>query len=164
MIDEAKNNVSREGLISDFKFIQGNIAKIKFKDNYFDAALAISVCHHLLPVDIKRVCEKIYRSLKQKGVFIVVEYWAKEKLSAEENEALMIANENRSRKGFNATLFKENDYINLFKQVGFKIIRETNINDRFYPEKYLKTNEKFNRSKIKPNHFVTVTLFELEKL
>lgn len=66
--------------VKGIKVICGDVAKLPFKDNFFDVVTAVAVFEHLLEEDLNKIIEEITRVLKLGGV-LLVEVPYKEKLS-----------------------------------------------------------------------------------
>ncbi|MDO8487818.1 MAG: class I SAM-dependent methyltransferase [bacterium] len=56
---------------NNWKFIEGNITETDIPTGYFDYVTALEVLEHIEPSKLFLVLEKIHKSLKQGGVFIV---------------------------------------------------------------------------------------------
>lgn len=64
-IAKSKERFKQENLVAKFRV--GDIIKLDFKDNLFDAVLDISAIQHNTPINQKKIVDEIYRILKVHG-------------------------------------------------------------------------------------------------
>jgi len=144
MIKKAKKRIEEKGLIRRVSFILGNILEIKLKEDFFDGIIAKSVLHHLFSKDdIISVCKKMHKSLKAKGIFILVENWTNPESSEYENLVFQISQKTREFKGIIELFPKKDEYLRILKRIGFRNVKwvfiDENINiDRYTLNKTLK--------------------------
>jgi len=69
-IEKAKSLIDRQG-IKNTKFVNSNILKMPFKDNYFDGVYAFQILEHIYPEDMDIALKEIKRVLKPDGRIIV---------------------------------------------------------------------------------------------
>lgn len=166
MLKQARENIRNRGLIKKFDFTQGNIIDVALPRNKFDAIVAISILHYLRFDDIKNVCRKFYLSLKYGGSLIIVEYWTQDKLTPTEKKVLKIANQSREIKGIQTTFLKDNDYIKLLTEVGFRNVQIHYLKENIYLDKYFNTERKsakHHRGLRTQKSLIRVTVFEALK-
>lgn len=142
MLAKARENVEREGLGANFRFIEENIAYVILPAESFDAVTVISVLHYLLLAGIRAALRKSYAALKNGGKIIAVEYWANERLTEVEEFALQVASRNRAKQGVRANFLKEVQYRQLLEDAGFTDVRVSYVSERIYLDKYLETDSK----------------------
>lgn len=111
------------------KIVCGNFFDVDFGNNY-DAVISTSALHHFLIKDKKQLYEKIYKSLKNGGVFLnsdkIVE------TNQEEKEAVKFYNENINNKPHIDTPLSIEHEIEILEQVGFKNISVFNVEKENY--------------------------------
>jgi len=167
MIEKAKIHIKKEGLEKQINFILDNILDIKLKENFFDGVIAKLVLHHLFPKDdIILACKNIFRSLKPKGIFILVENWANSNPSKYETLAFQLSQRARKIKGIKEVFLNKDEYLKVLKKIGFSNIKWAFIPERIELNRYAlneilrvdveKTKLNFPRGKIK-NLFIIAT-------
>lgn len=102
----AKENASKLKLNIDFQ--EGNVEKLSFKDNSFDAVYSLSVLHS---TNMQKSLSEIYRILKSKGIAFIFIYSNVEKIDGTFKEFISV-----------------DKYIQLLKNTGFII-------SKFYEDK-----------------------------
>ncbi|HLC86810.1 MAG TPA: class I SAM-dependent methyltransferase [Candidatus Nanoarchaeia archaeon] len=113
-----KNNIPAEFSISE-------LTKLPYKDNFFDAAIAISSIHCIDSVEKRETAVKeLYRVLKQ-GNVVFIGVWNKEtkKFKNSPKERYVKWTDKGLRYYY---LFDEQEIHNLFKTNGFKILKTMN--------------------------------------
>ena len=167
MIKKAKIHIKKEGLEKQINFILDNILDIKLKENFFDGVIAKSILHHLFSKnDIRLVCKNIFRSLKPKGIFILVENWANPNPSKYETLAFQLSQKARKLKGIKEVFLNKDEYLEVLKKIGFSNIEWAFIPERIELNRYAlneilkvdveKTKLNFPRGRIK-NLFIIAT-------
>jgi ubiquinone/menaquinone biosynthesis C-methylase UbiE len=162
MLVKARENVEREGLGTNFRFIEGNITYVSLPAESFDAVTVISVLHYLLLAGIRVALKKSYAALKKGGKIVIVEYWANEDLTEVEEFALKVTSRNRARQGVRANFLKEVQYRKLLEDAGFTNVKVSYVSERVYLDKYLGTELK-SRPKRKKEESIRVAIIEAKK-
>lgn len=142
MVKIAKNRIKKARLQKNVTFIVDNVLNSNLQKDFFDGAVARSILHHLFSQsDIKKVCKMIYNSLKTNGVFVLVENWANPNPNKYETLAFQLGEKARKMKDIKETFLKKDEYIKIFKNIGFKKIRYKFIKERITLDRY-KLNKK----------------------
>lgn len=110
------------------EFVVADITKkLPFENNFFSCAISISAIHCIPPKYHKKIAKEIYRVLKPKGK-ILVGVWnynskrfRRKKTKGKEQ---LIGWTDKGKRYY--YLFEENEVHDLFRNAGFKIVREMN--------------------------------------
>ena len=137
MIKKAKDLIKEKELEKRTSFILGGIQDIKLKENSFDGIIAKSVLHHLFSKsDIVLACKNIHKSLKSKGIFILVENWANSNPSKYETLAFQLSEKARKLKGIKETFFKKEEYVKILTDIGFRNIKNFFLEEKINLDRY----------------------------
>lgn len=144
MVKIAEHRIKKAKLQKNATFIVDNILNVDLPKEFFDGVVARSTLHHLFSrSDIKKVCKMVYNSLKINGVFILVENWADPNPNKYETLVFQLSEEVRRMKGIKETFLKKDEYVKIFKNVGFKKIRYKFIKEQINLDRY-KLNKELN--------------------
>jgi len=107
------------------EFIKSDLAKLPFKDNFFDFAISISSLHCLKPVESEKAVEELYRVLK-KGAEVLVGVWnyKSKRFNQKKGKEKLIGWTDKGKRYY--YLFEEQEIHSLFEKSGFKIISTHN--------------------------------------
>ena len=125
MLKLAEKKAKKLGINAEFK--KGELWEIPYENNFFDYAICISALHCIKPEHHKKVAEEIYRVLKHEGRALigVWNYNSKRfKNKRKKGKEHLIGWRDKGKRYY--YLFEENEIHNLFKEAGFKILRERN--------------------------------------
>lgn len=109
------------------EFIQADLTKLPFEDNFFDFAISISALHCLKQEDHEKAIKELYRVMKPKSKSLigVWNYNSKRfRSKRKKGKEHFIGWRNKGKRYY--YLFEEDEIHKIFKDVGFKIIRERN--------------------------------------
>ncbi len=123
MIKLAKQKAKDENIKS--KFYISKMNKIPFDDNFFDAAICISSLHCVkTPLKRKQSVQELYRVLK-KGAHAKIGVWnIGSKRFKNSKKDKMIKWRNKGERYY--YLYDEKEVHDLFKKIGFKILKTDN--------------------------------------
>lgn len=141
MIKKAKDLIKRRGLEKQIRFILAGIQDIKLKEDFFDAVIVKSVLHHLFSKsDIILACKNIYKSLKPKRFFVLVENWANSNPNKYETLVFQLSEKARKIKGIKETFLKKEEYVKILTDIGFQNIKSFFIEEKINLDRYGLTN------------------------
>ena len=134
MIELSKEKAKEEKINAECKV--SKMAKLPFKDNFFDAAISISALHCLKPKDHKKAISELYRVLKPKAqAFIGI--WNKDskRFKNQKTNEKIIGWRDKGKRYY--YLFTEEEIHKLFEEAKFKIKETINseLMIRFIVEK-----------------------------
>lgn len=118
------------------EFIQTNLIKLPFKDNFFDYAISISAIHCLKPKDHKKAIKELYRVMKPKSKTLIgVWNFNSKRFNQKQGKEKLIRWQEKGKRYY--YLFDEKEIHELFKKAGFKIlsIHNTEMMINFIVEK-----------------------------
>jgi len=107
------------------EFIQADLTKLPFKNNFFNYAISISAIHCLKPKDHKKAISELYRVMKPKSKSLIgVWNFHSKRFNQKQGKEKLIAWQEKGKRYY--YLFDEKEIHDLFKQTGFKIISTHN--------------------------------------
>ena len=125
MIKLAKKKAKKDKIEAEFEV--GDMAKLPYKDNFFDYAIAIASIHCIPKKNHEKAIKELFRVLKP-GAEAEIAVWNKdsERFKKSDKEKQIKWRDKGSRYYY---LFSEDEIHSLFKKAGFK------IKTRFEPER-----------------------------
>ena len=112
-------NINAEFFVSD-------ITKLPFPDNYFDYAIAVAIFHCIPKKEHKKTVKELYRVLKP-GAEAEIAVWNKNsKRFKNAPKEKYIGWRDKGKRYY--YLFDEKEIYDLFKKIGFKIIKKIDPN------------------------------------
>lgn len=133
MINLAKKKAKKENI--DAEFFVGDIIKLPFPDNFFDAAISIAVLHCLDREQQKKAVKELYRVLKPKAPAKIAVWNKDSKRFKNSPKEKFVEWRDKGKRYY--YLFEEKEIHNLFKKTGFKIKEkfDSDVNIVFIAEK-----------------------------
>ena len=134
MLEFAKKRAKESKIPAEF--IQSNLEKLPFEDNFFDGAISISSIHCVETSEKrKKSIEELYRVLKQ-GAHAIIAVWNKDsKRFKNAGKEKYVGWRDKGKRYY--YLFDEDEIYNLFIEAGFIIIKKLhhNVNIDFIVQK-----------------------------
>ena len=123
MLKLAKQKAKKKKINAEFKV--SDLTKLPYKNDFFDAAIAISSIHCTPPSQHKKIVKELYRVLKPKAKALIG-VWNKEskRFKRYKTKEKYIAWTTKGKRYY--YLFDEKEIHKLFKDAGFKILSTHN--------------------------------------
>ncbi|RLG12014.1 hypothetical protein DRN73_03830 [Candidatus Pacearchaeota archaeon] len=122
MIKLAKQKAKKLKISAEFSI--SDLAKLPYKDNFFDSAICISSLHCLKPQEQKKAIKELYRVLKPNAKALIGVWNKNSKRFKNSLKEKLIAWRDKGKRYY--YLFDEKEIHNLFKKIGFKILSTHN--------------------------------------
>ena len=107
------------------EFIQADLTKLPFKDNFFDYAISISAIHCLKPKNHKKAISELFRVMKPESKTLIgVWNFHSKRFNQKQGKEKLIRWQEKGKRYY--YLFDKKEIHNLFKKAGFKIISTHN--------------------------------------
>jgi len=123
MLKLAKKKAQKKKITAEF--IQADLTKLPFKDNFFDYAIIINSLHCLKPKNHKKAIKELCRVMKPNSKILVgVWNFNSKRFNQKNGKEKMIKWQDKGKRYY--YLFEEKEIHNLFKNAGFKILSSHN--------------------------------------
>jgi ubiquinone/menaquinone biosynthesis C-methylase UbiE len=123
MLKLAKKKAQKKKITAEF--IQADLTKLPFKDNFFDYAIIINSLHCLKPKEHKKAIKELFRVMKPKSkILIGVWNFNSKRFNQKNGKEKMIKWQDKGKRYY--YLFEEKEVHKLFEKIGFKIISTHN--------------------------------------
>jgi ubiquinone/menaquinone biosynthesis C-methylase UbiE len=107
------------------EFIQSDLSKLPFEDNFFDYAISISSLHCLNPKNHEKTIKELYRVMKPNSKTLIgVWNFNSKRFNQKKGKEKLINWQDKGQRYY--YLFEEEEIHNLFEKTGFKIISTHN--------------------------------------
>lgn len=123
MLKLAEKKAKKEKINAEF--IQADLTKLPFKNNFFDYIISISALHCLKPSEHKKAVKEIYRVLKKSGrALIGVWNFSSKRFNQKKGKEKIVGWRDKGKRYY--YLFEEKEIHDLFTGAGFRILSSYN--------------------------------------